>query len=78
MSSDQWTEYSDLLSQLFTKNQVPLSTNTQESIDTTWHKIQHCTIQAAIQKIPNKKTRKRSYNYKYTPHCTALHTGLKN
>ena len=77
MSSDQWTEYSDLLSQLFTKNQVPLSTNTQESIDTTWHKIQHCTIQAAIQKIPNKKTRKRSYNHKYTPHCTALHTGLK-
>ena len=34
-------------------------------------------IQAAIQKIPNKKTRKRSYNHKYTPHCTALHTGLK-
>src|SRR5260363_482993 len=25
----------------------------------------------------NKKTHKRSYNHKYTPHCTALHTGLK-
>ena len=24
-----------------------------------------------------KKTHKRSYNHKYTPHCTALYTGLK-
>ncbi|CAG8855666.1 40265_t:CDS:1, partial [Gigaspora margarita] len=77
MSSDQWTEYSNLLSQPFIKNHVPISTNIQESIDTTWYKIQQCTIQAAIQKISNKKTHKQSYNYKYTPHCTALNTGLK-
>ncbi|CAG8856200.1 10592_t:CDS:1, partial [Gigaspora margarita] len=31
----------------------------------------------AIHTIPNKISQKRSYNYKYTSHCTALHTGLK-
>ena len=76
-SPDQWTEFSDFTTQLFNQHNIPISTDTQQSIDTIWHKIQHCIIQAAIQKIPNKLSLKRSYNHKYTPYCTALHTGLK-
>ena len=77
MLSDQWTEFSELITQLFLQHNIPSSTNTHENIDTTWHKIQHSILQAAIQLIPNKISRKRSYNHKYTPHCTALYTGLK-
>jgi len=77
MSTDQWTEFSECITQLFLQHNIPLSVNTHENIDTTWHKIQHSILQAAIQLIPNKISRKRSYNHKYTPHCTALYTGLK-
>src|SRR5260364_472042 len=77
MSSDQWSEFTELTTRLFTQHKILPSTDIQENINTIWHKIQHCIIQAAIQTIPNKISRKRSYNHKYTPHCTALHTGLK-
>ncbi|KAF0534298.1 reverse transcriptase [Gigaspora margarita] len=76
-STYQWSEFSEHCSNLFIQYNIPLSTDTQENINTTWHKIQHCIIQAAIHTIPNKISQKRSYNYKYTSHCTALHTGLK-
>src|SRR6185437_10846570 len=69
--------FSECITQLFLQHNIPLSVNTHENIDTTWHKIQHSILQAAIQLIPNKISRKRSYNHKYTPHCTAFYTGLK-
>lgn len=72
MSSDQWIEFSELSDQLFIQYNIPLSTNTQENINKTWQNIQHCITQAATQIIPNKTTRKRSYNHKYTP--IALHS----
>ena len=77
MSSDQWSEFSELSDQLFVQYNIPLSTNTQENLNKTWQNIQYCIKQVAIQTIPNKISRKRSYNHKYTPHCTALHNGLK-
>ena len=76
-TNDQWTEFAELTSNLVSQHNIPLTTQTQESIDTTWHKLQYCITQAAIQIIPNKITRKRSYNHKYSPQCTALHLGLK-
>ena len=77
MSSDQWSEFTELTTRLFTQYKILPSTNIQENINTTWHKIQQCIIQAVMQTIPNKKCKKRSYNHTYTPHCTALHIGLK-
>ncbi|CAG8847986.1 19502_t:CDS:1, partial [Gigaspora margarita] len=76
-STDQWSEFSEHCSNLFIQHNIPLSIDTQENINTTWYKIQYCIIQAAIHTISNKISRKRSYNHKYTSHCTALHTGLK-
>ena len=76
-SNNQWSEFSELTTQLIEQCHIPLSVNTSESIDTTWHKLQHCITQAAIKTLPNKLSRKRSYNHRYSPKCTALHLGLK-
>src|SRR6185295_14785363 len=48
-----------------------------ESIKTTWHKIEHSFIYAAIKVIPNKISHKRSYNHQYTPHSTLTYLSLK-
>ena len=76
-SNDQWQEFAELVTLLITQHHIPLTTDTQENLDTTWHKLQHCITQAAIKTIPNKVSRKRSYNHRYSPQCTALHLGLK-
>jgi hypothetical protein len=77
MSPEKWTEFSDMLSQKLNSHNTPLDHNTNESIETTWHKIEHSIIYSAIHSIPNKKSRKRSYNHKYSPHSTLLHLSLK-
>ena len=77
MSTDKWSEFSDLLSHNFSLHNTPLNSNTNESIETTWHKIEHSIINTAIHSIPNKKTCKRSYNHQYTSHSTLLYTSLK-
>ena len=77
MSSESWTEFSDLLSSNLKIHNTPLNYNTNESIETTWHKIEHSIINTAIHSIPNKKSHKRSYNHQYSPHSTSLHLSLK-
>ena len=77
MSTDKWTEFSDLLSHNLSLHNTPLNSDTNESIETTWHKIEHSIINTAIHSIPNKKTRKRSYNHQYSSHSTLLYTSLK-
>jgi hypothetical protein len=56
MSSEEWTEFSDLLAHNLNLHRTPLNIETNESIDTTWHKIEHAIINAAIHAIPNKTT----------------------
>src|SRR6185295_10861778 len=77
MLTDKWTEFSDLLSHNLSLHNTPLNSNTNESIETTWHKIEHSIINTAIHSIPNKKTCKQSYNHQYTSHSTLLYTSLK-
>jgi len=77
MSPEKWTEFSDLLSHNLNLHNTPLNSNTNESIETTWHKIEHAIINTATHSIPNKITRKRSYNHQYSPHSTLLHLSLK-
>ena len=77
MSPEKWTEFSDLLSHNLNLHNTPLNSNTNESIETTWHKIEHAIINTATHSIPNKITRKRSYNHQYFPRSTLLHLSLK-
>lgn len=77
MTSENWSEFLDLLSTKLNQHQTPLSLQTAESIDTIWHKIEHSIISTAIATIPNKVSCKRSYNHKYTPHSTQLYLSLK-
>src|ERR1041385_8049393 len=77
MSTDKWTEFSDLLSHNLSLHNTPLNSDTDESIETTWHKIEHSIINTAIHSISNKKTCKHSYNHQYSFHFTLLYTSLK-
>ena len=77
MTTEKWIEFSDTLTHNLNLHKTPLDNFTEESIDTTWHKIEHSIINTSIHSIPNKKTRKRCYNHQYTPHCTSLHLSLK-
>jgi len=77
MTSDNWTDFSNLLTSNLNSHNTPLTPQCHESIKTTWHKIEHSFIHAAIQVIPNKISRKRSYNHQYTPHSTLTYLSLK-
>ena len=77
MTKELWEDFSNSVSSNLTKHKTPLTTNSKESIETTWHKIQHAITSSATQCIPNKKSRKRSYNHQYTSNSTKLHNSLK-
>ena len=76
-SNEQWSEFSELTTRLIRRSNISLTPDGFESIDTSWHKLQHCITHAAIKTIPNKISRKRSYNHQYSSKCTVLHLGLK-
>ena len=77
MTQEFWEDFANSITYQLNTHKTPLNTNTTESIETTWHKIQHSIISSAIKLIPNKISRKRSYNHKYTSKSTLLHTSLK-
>ena len=57
-SCEQWLKFSELTTRLLVRSHVPTTIDTNESIDTTWHKIQHSITHAAIKTIPNKVSHK--------------------
>jgi ribonuclease HI len=77
MTNEKWLEYNELTAQLISQNNTPLDTQTDESIECTWHKIQCSILSAATKIIPNRITRKRSYNHQFTSHHTTLYLSLK-
>ena len=77
MSTNKWTEFADLLSHNLSLHNTPLNSNTNKSIETTWHKIEHSIINIAIHSISNKKTHKRSFNHQYSSNSTLIYTSLK-
>src|ERR1051325_1949880 len=52
MLLEKWTEFSDLLTQKLNLHNTLLDYNINESIETTWHKIEHSIIYTAIHLIP--------------------------
>jgi hypothetical protein len=77
MTTEDWNSFADTLTQQLSLHKTPINSTTDESIETTWHKIQCSIIYAATHTIPNKISRKRSYNHQYSPHSTLLHLSLK-
>jgi len=77
MSTENWESFADTLSQQLLQHKTPTNSATDESIETTWHKIQYSIIYSATHTIPNKVSRKHSYNHQYSPHSTLLHLSLK-
>ena len=65
---------SQLQSQL---HSTPLTTDTSESLETTWHKLQLSIINAALQHIPNKKYTVRNFQHTFSSTSTHLHLNLK-
>src|SRR5690349_2342574 len=55
MNTEQWQLYTDQITSNLQSNNTPLTTNTNESLECIWHKIQTSIISAALQHIPNKR-----------------------
>jgi hypothetical protein len=77
MKQENWEEFSFLVDSNLQSQHTANSTNTSESLNTTWHKIQTSIIQAALKKIPNKKVTARSFSHTFSPKATSLHFDLK-
>ena len=77
MNNELWQNYSEQVASNFTDNKVPLDTNTTESLESTWHKIQSSIISAALQHIPNKKFTVRNFQHIYSSKASLLHSSLK-
>src|SRR6185295_7787168 len=77
MSTEDWESFANTLFQQLFLHKTPINSETDESIETTWHKIQCSIIYSATHTIHNKVSRKRSYNHQYSPHSTLLHLSHK-
>jgi endonuclease/exonuclease/phosphatase family metal-dependent hydrolase len=77
MNKDLWQLFTDQVTLNLNNNKTPLSTQTSESLETTWHKIQSSIITAAIQHIPNKKFNVRNFQNIFSTKASILHHHLK-
>src|SRR6185436_12204000 len=77
MNKEQWETFTDQVTLNLATNKTPSSTQTSESLETTWHKIQTSIINAAIKCIPNKKTTIRNFQHLFSSKSTLLHQNLK-
>jgi hypothetical protein len=77
MNSSKWEEFANQVHTNLISNSAPLSVHTNESIETTWHKIQTSTISAALKHIPNKRFTVRNFQHVFTPKASSLHLNLK-
>ena len=77
MDNCKWEEFTNQINTNMTQHQVPLDTNTIESLKKTWHKINTCIITAALQHIPNKKYTIKHFHHTFIPKATKLHNDLK-
>ena len=69
--------FSDQVTQNLTPTHTLLSTNTTESLVTTWHKIQTSIINATLQHILYKKFKVHNFQYNFSSKATKLHYNLK-
>ena len=77
MNNELWLNYSEQVALNLASNKVPYTTNTIESLEATWHKIQTSVISAALQHIPNKKFTVRNFQHIFSAKASKLHCNLK-
>jgi hypothetical protein len=77
MDTTKWEEFSNQVSSNLFLHHTPLSTNTAEFLETTWHKIHTSIITAALKHIPNKKFTVRNFQHTFSTKATHLHSNLK-
>jgi len=77
MNKEQWEIFANQVSLNLATNKTPLSTQTTESLETTWHKIQTSIINSATKCIPNKKYTIRNFQHIFSAKATLLHLNLK-
>ena len=77
MDSAKWEEFSNQVHNNLLSNSTPLSLHTDESIKTTWHKIQTSIISAALKHISNKKFTVRNFHHVFSCKASLLHSSLK-
>ena len=77
MTKENWEEFTNQVKTNMTDYRVPTTTDTTESLEHTWHKIDTCIIKAALKHIPNKKYTIKNFFHTFTPKATQLHNDLK-
>src|ERR1043165_1988070 len=77
MNQDLWQNFANQVTSNLQHNNAPLTTNTPESLEASWHKIQTSIITAALQHIPNKKFTVRNFQHVFSSKASNLHLGLK-
>ena len=77
MNTTLWEEFANQVNTNLHSNRTPSSTDTVESLETTWHKIHNSLITAALKHIPNKKFSVRNFQHTFSSKATHLHSSLK-
>ena len=77
MNKETWEEFTDQVNSNLNQNKAPLDLNTDDSLETHWHKIQTSIISAALKIIPNKKLKFKNFHHTHSYKATQLHQTLK-
>src|ERR1043165_6740642 len=77
MTNELWQNFTDQVSLNLKLTHTSLSTQTTESLESTWHKIQTSIISAAHVHILNKKFTVRNFQYIFSSKASQLHSYLK-
>jgi len=72
INQDLWQNFSDQVTSNLKNNNAPSITNTTESLEASWHKIQTSIISAALQHILNKKFTVRNFQYIFSSKASKL------
>jgi hypothetical protein len=77
MDKNSWEDFTNQVKLNLTKNNTPTDPNTNDSLETHWHKIQTSIITAALKIIPNKKLKLQNFHHTHSTKATQLHQNLK-
>ena len=77
MDNKKWEDFATQVSSNLSFHSTPLTTDTSESLETTWYKLQDSIMKAALQQILNKKYAVRNFQHTFSSIATHLHLSLK-
>ena len=77
MDKEKWEEFLSQYQNNISYHNTSLHSNSTESLECIWHKLQTSIITAALKTIPNKKFTVRNFHHTFTPKASELHKDLK-